>query len=237
MRRKTILMSVLLVPLYLLGQVWDYPIKPGTEKWKTLKTNQEMFDTCQIPSEIIRILSTEELVQLCLNYPLLGDMLFSNTSYQDGFNEKSSNFNGFQELFKRKDAGAELLRYYETFDLDSFEINKGKTIKNPFFDICIDIVVAQPKFVETLDNNQKIRLLKEASKKLKIKQKNANSLFRQKTTAVIMSRLLLNNDWIEKYTATFKSSDFLLLNDQYILVDESYINVIQEETDNYLSKQ
>lgn len=237
MKRKAILVSILLVPLYLFGQVWDYPIKPGTEKWKTLKTNQEILDTCQIPSEIIKKLSTEDLVQLCLNYPLLGDMLFSNTNYQDGFNVISSNFNGFQELFKRKDAGAELLRFYEAFDLNSFEINKGKTNKNPFFDICIDIVVAQPKFVETLDNNQKTRLLKEASKKLKIKQKNANSLFRQKTTAVILSRLLLNNDGVEKHAATFKSSDFLLLNDQYILVDESFINIIQEETDNYLSKR
>jgi len=88
-----------------------------------------------------------------------------------------------------------------------------------------------------LDSNQKIELLKEASKKLKIKQKNANSLFRQKTTAVIMSRLLLNNDGIKKQNATFKSSDFLLLNDQYIIVDESFINTIQKETDNYLSKQ
>lgn len=239
MKRKTILMSVLLFlfPLYLLAQVWDYPIKPGTENWKKLKTNQEIFNSCQIPSEIIKKIPTADLVQLCLNYPLLGDMLFSNIGYQDGFNVISSNFNGFQELFKRKDAGTELLRYYEVFDLNSFEINKDKTIINPFFDICLDIVVAQPQFIETLDNNQKIRLLKEASKKLKIKQKNTNSLFQQKTTAVILSRLLLNNNGIKKYIAVFKSSDLLLLNNQYILVDESFINIIQDETDNYLSKQ
>lgn len=237
MKRQIILISILLVPLFLFAQAWDYPIKPGTEGWRSLKTTQDKLDNCQIPVSVLDKLTTADLVKLCLNYPLLGDMLFSNTGFQDGFNAISSNFNGFQELLKRKDAGAELLRHYEVFDLDSFEANKGKKNINPFFDICLDVVVAQPKFVETLDSNQKLELLKEASKKLKIKQKNANSLFRQKTTAVIMSRLLLNNDGIKKQNATFKSSDFLLLNDQYIIVDESFINTIQKETDNYLSKQ
>jgi len=128
MKRQTILMSILLIPLFLFAQAWDYPIKPGTDKWKTLKTTQDKLDNCQIPVSILGKLTTADLVRLCLNYPLLGDLLFSNTGFQDGFNAISSNFNGFQELLKRKDAGAELLKHYEAFDLDSFEVSKGEKI-------------------------------------------------------------------------------------------------------------
>ena len=68
-----------------------------------------------------------------------------------------------------------------------------------------------------------------------IRKENANSLFRQKFTAVVLSRLLLKNSTIEKRSAIFESNDFLLLNNQYILVDTLLINKIQKEAENYLN--
>ena len=81
---------------------WDYPIKPGTEAWQALSTHEDMLKACQIPAEILKTVSTEELIELCLAYPLLGD-IFAYNGIQEGISKVSARFNGLQELFKRKD--------------------------------------------------------------------------------------------------------------------------------------
>jgi hypothetical protein len=127
------------------NKVWDYPLKPGTDAWASLNSSQEMIDTCQIPLKIIQELSTEVLADICLNYPLLGDMLFAN-NFQEGFEELCKKFNGFQELFKRKDAGFELFNIYKRFDLTTFYKKNGGKSRNALYDMCIEIVMSQPIF-------------------------------------------------------------------------------------------
>ena len=61
---------------------WDYPIKPGTEAWQALSTHEDMLKACQIPAEILKTVSTEELIELCLAYPLLGDIFGNEISRQ-----------------------------------------------------------------------------------------------------------------------------------------------------------
>lgn len=61
-----------------------------------------MLKACQIPAEILKTVSTEELIELCLAYPLLGD-IFAYNGIQEGISKVSARFNGLQELFKRKD--------------------------------------------------------------------------------------------------------------------------------------
>lgn len=90
---------------------WDYPIKPGTDAWKAFQSGQEMVDACQIPKLVLSVLSTRELVRICLNYPLIFDIYAANLLV-DGVNSFEKNFNGFQELIKRKDGGTESLNYY-----------------------------------------------------------------------------------------------------------------------------
>ncbi|OJV80512.1 MAG: hypothetical protein BGO34_15535 [Bacteroidia bacterium 44-10] len=208
---------------------WDYPVKPGTEEWNKIQSSQEMLNACQIPERVLTSLSTKDLAELCLSYPLLGDMLFSNTSIQDGFNFISSTFNGFQELFKRKDAGIELLKQYEQFNLDSFKKNKGITITNVFYDLCIDIVMGQHLILSQLNTEEKNKLIEIALKNLKKKQDDMDSPFRQKTTAVILSRLLI------KENVSLSTNDkFLQLNDDYILMDNQFINYIQKEAEAFI---
>ena len=61
----------------------------------SLNSGQEMVDICQIPDNILKTMTTANLSSLCLNYPLLGDMLFSN-NLQEGFDMMALKFNGFQ---------------------------------------------------------------------------------------------------------------------------------------------
>jgi len=212
---------------------YDFPVKPGTDAWKSLNSSQEMIDICQIPDSILKTMTTANLSRLCLNYPLLGDMLFSD-NFQEGFDMMASNFNGFQELFLRKDAGNELLKLYKGFNLNSFEKNKGKKNKNVFYDICIDVVMAQPGFLKNLNTEQEIMLMQDALNKLKIRQKNNNSIYRKKATAVILSRLLIKNDKIKRNRSTFKSNNFLLFNNYFRLVDTSFIDIIKQEAEYFL---
>ncbi|MGB4413595.1 MAG: hypothetical protein WBI53_01720 [Paludibacter sp.] len=102
MKTKTALLLILLYPILMFGQKWDYPIKPGTEKWKNLTTGQEMIDVCQIPEDILQNMNTVDLIQTCLNYPLKGNV-YAYANVKDGVEHISLQFNGFKELLLRKD--------------------------------------------------------------------------------------------------------------------------------------
>jgi hypothetical protein len=90
---------------------WDYPVKPGTEEWKQLEGYKAKVDVCQIPERLLTSLSTEELTDICLKYPLLGDIYSFNT-LDESMEHLYRNFNGIRELFGRKDAPGELLKRY-----------------------------------------------------------------------------------------------------------------------------
>ena len=90
---------------------WDYPIKPGMEEWKNFHSYAEMVNACQIPEDILVSLSTEELLQICLGYPLPNVLSFNR--YNDGLDLMSNDYNGVKELFNREDLSKELLSWYD----------------------------------------------------------------------------------------------------------------------------
>lgn len=55
------------------NNVYEFPIIP--EKRKEFQTYQEMIDTCQIPTEILKIISIEGLVKTCINDPLAFNLI------------------------------------------------------------------------------------------------------------------------------------------------------------------
>jgi len=90
---------------------WDFPVKPGTEGWKQFKTRQEMVDACQIPAHLLSSLSTSDLTDICLGYPLLNNFVDYN-GWNNGLDVLFEDFNGVRELFKREDASKELVKRY-----------------------------------------------------------------------------------------------------------------------------
>ena len=90
---------------------WDYPVKPGMDEWKQFQSHKEMTEACQIPKNILSILTTKELTAICLQYPLIISMFAFNTP-DDGIDALFDEFNGIRELFKRKGASKELLSWY-----------------------------------------------------------------------------------------------------------------------------
>jgi hypothetical protein len=95
---------------------WDYPVKLNTEKWKQLrdqlKTVEERRAVFQIPENILSSLSTEDLTDICLDYPFLV-LDFIGSSHERALDRLFETFNGISELVKRKDAVNGLVHWYE----------------------------------------------------------------------------------------------------------------------------
>ena len=93
------------------ARLWDYSVKPGMDEWAKFQSNEEMVYACQIPENILLCLSTEDLIDLCLRYPLLTDF-FVFESLNTGLDKLFSDFNGIRELYKREDVSSSLLKRY-----------------------------------------------------------------------------------------------------------------------------
>lgn len=148
-----------------VGDAYDFPLKPGTPEWKAIISHDERVSACQVPENILKKMSTSGLVETVLSYPHFGDMLAYNTIEQ-GFAKMSTRFNGFPELYKRKDAGTVLLARYRA--MDPAAAGKNFNILNIMF---IEILLAQQPILSVLTETQREELYKEANAKYKTKQK------------------------------------------------------------------
>ena len=133
---------------------WDYPIKPGTKEWATLRTWDEKYDVCQIPADILNKMSTKELARICVNYPLF-------LTYPPRFDERQGvnflikRFNGLWELSQRKDGVQELIKAYANYPvLTKFDKNNISedypVIKLPF----LELVLADSLFISRLNTEE-----------------------------------------------------------------------------------
>ncbi len=123
-----VLMSALCLPLNESSaqtKTWDYPVKPGTPEWAAFTTKKEKVDACQIPEGVLNSLTTAELVEICLDYPLFSD-IFAYNSMQDGFRSNVAvYFNGIRELLKRDDNAQCMLDVLKSDDLLTLSARKN----------------------------------------------------------------------------------------------------------------
>jgi len=191
-----------------------------------------------IPKSICNCITTEGLIETCLNYPEWR-LLWTRNTLQQGFDYINSNFNGFEELWKRKDAGKELIKRYIEMDAGGFDknwtdIEIGKfTVKIVEF----ETLIAQNKLLIQLSDNEKYELLNEAMNKYV--KKNDFMEYYSKTgmapTLAILARIIYNAEY-----APFMN-DFTTSNDIYELVlnltlyNIETADLVVKHTENYLS--
>ena len=145
---RTIVVMFILISIYSLifGQnlisAYDYPIKPGTAEWKELQTHQEKIKVCQIPEDTLKKLTPSDLLQTCINYPLISDMLAYDNLYE-GSKRVIRNFNGLSEFLIRKNSYNALIRLYENSKIENYDSNwtsneKGRyTFKFIYFEMLL----------------------------------------------------------------------------------------------------
>jgi len=163
--KKIFIICLILIPFAIDAQErelsWDYPVKPGMEEWKRFQSNEEMVKACQIPDNILSTLSTEDLTELCLRYPLLTD-IFAFEDTNAGLEKLFNDFNGIRELYKRKDAPSNLeKRYVEKIQSFSYLDGKNSDLEKGFFIISVSTLEVLLSRIEWQDSE-----VKESSKEV-----------------------------------------------------------------------
>jgi hypothetical protein len=206
-----------------LDKPYDFPVKPGTEQWSKLTSSNEMDSVCVIPDDVVSMLSTKALLLTFLNYPRLVDFYLAS-DLQTGFNFYSKHFNGLTELLKRSDLNKILLQTYLDLDLTSAKIS-GYDPKLSLTQIGIlELFVAQDAIMGLYEANDKLILLSEAVKKLEQRKKMDQSLFRQRTTALILSRYFYSEDKLLSEKDVNGDDIFILFNAHVIIIDTTVID-------------
>lgn len=91
---------------------WDYPIKPGSEKWKSFNTHAEMVDACKIPESTLKKMTTAELLEAWESFPLKFDV-FACNDLQRGFNNQKEICSALKLLLSKKDVGEVVIKRYK----------------------------------------------------------------------------------------------------------------------------
>lgn len=160
------------------SQTFSFDSVTKPEIWKTFQTLEEMQSACQIPDDVLPNLSTEELVQICMNYPLFGNF----SAYNDelvGIKKVMDGFNGFTELKKRTDAAEKLLDLYENVNVATLNSDKENIETYPNIKLgYLELILSSGEFESLYQGNllQRLNILHE--KKFNEKRiSNNNSFF------------------------------------------------------------
>lgn len=89
-----------------------YKITPEDSEWRDFKTTEEMYKACQIDTEILENMSTEELVKAVVDYPLMINV-YAYDSMEQGVEALRRHFDGINELLERNDKIEGLCAYLE----------------------------------------------------------------------------------------------------------------------------
>lgn len=199
---------------------YDFPVRPGTPAWASLKTGQEKRDICQVPDTVLKRISTVGLVETCLDYPLLSTMS-AHTSLQRGTVAVLANFNGFNELRRRPESGSVLANRYrqmgpQCLPSDASEIEQGAY---SFTFTHIEMILAQDDYLTKLSAKDRKTLLREAL--TKYQQKNAAAdiygIFGLKTTAFLLARIMQ----VERYKPFLQA----ISSDSYLQVFTDHVEL------------
>lgn len=106
---------------------FDFAEITKPDEWAKFTCLEEMIKACQIPDQIISNLSTQKLLEVCMQYPLVNNYIFYNDQFV-GIDNVVKYFNGFTELFKRLDAAETVIDYYYNIDIDSVTSYKDKKL-------------------------------------------------------------------------------------------------------------
>ncbi|MDR1259561.1 MAG: hypothetical protein LBK65_09870 [Tannerellaceae bacterium] len=152
--------------------VWDYPVKPGTEQWKAFTTYQEKVDACQIPEDVLSKLSTKELAEICMDYPLAFDFLAIDNA-RLGMRLTITQFNGLTELSKREEGTIELIRIYRKYPvLEKLPEPSSADYFAPLLLHYCELIISDSAFIDQLNNDQLMELGKVVKSKFDAKVKH-----------------------------------------------------------------
>ena len=170
------LLSIITLSSYAQSSTWDYPIKPGTEKWKLYQNTPDIVRDLQMPEKVLKSISTEELLKVCLTYPFFSSYTASNSPFE-GLNRTLDSFNGFEEFSNRKDANNVIFNFYvnkQVSEIDKIEKEIDKADYS--FNYCgYELLLCNKKIITKFSKEQQTDILKLSMKRSKEKELHKDS--------------------------------------------------------------
>lgn len=119
---------------------YKYPVLPRMSTWP-YGNHQSMVDACQIPEDVLYGMSTEQLVETVMAYPLLGDVI-NCESKKNGYEVIKEHFNGLKELSKRDDRNECL----EAYIINQSKTNEQESTIAQFYNLYSSTLLASDDF-------------------------------------------------------------------------------------------
>jgi len=173
------------------SDAYNYPVVPGSDKWKKLSSHTAMVEVCQIPKKTLKNMFTFGLIETYLNYPLLFVVTaFNNT--KEGMQQMFEEFNGAQELLYRDDAPSKLLARYDILkpaDLDTTwtHLEQGNFMFQFTF---LEFTLAYDPILKALTNEQQSLLVTIAAATYYEQMSVSPSNWKTLTSTFLMTNLL-----------------------------------------------
>lgn len=175
------------------ADVYIFPITPleNPDEWKVLESYEEMVEITQVPDEVLAKISTKGLIETCFNYPLFSN-IFAYNSYNQGLDTLNAQFNGFQELYTRKDRAKELILFYRNIDYKSV-VNST----DPYYIMrlrFIDYYIAQDEILSILSKEERDELLDITVNTLSSKSEGYSDIFSGDSTLYLAASIMIIDD-------------------------------------------
>ena len=143
-----------------IGDKYKFPnFRPGTSEWEQIGVTQRI-SILQIPENQLSSISTEGLLETCLEFPYLIEIYFYN-DFQKGFDVLSKIFNGYRELLKRRDLTDALIEKYYDLSLEVANVRSLTPIDQgmySFRQFVLEFIIAQDVVLENLSAEQEREL-------------------------------------------------------------------------------
>lgn len=144
---------------------YKHPIMPGSKEWLQVDKYYQRLELLNIPEDTLKKMNTIRLINTCLNYPQFA-LLYTRNDLISGIAFMSNHFNGFRELYERKDAGKELLKKYKKMHPLENKQSTNDSNGNSMVDfIEIELFLGHPVVIENMSRAEKYELINEAYNK------------------------------------------------------------------------
>jgi hypothetical protein len=218
------------------AQTYSFPVRPGDEEWKSIKNSDEKYSACQIPNEILESMSTKDLINTCLSYPLIGT-LYAYNDLQSGFEALTKKFNGIQELIRRKDSGVELVKIYSNMRPDNYDSEWSNEKKGDYtFEFSyIETFLAQKPILLTLSLTDRKKLVILCIDKYNTKQQHIDiyGTAGTSTTAWVIGRTLEDQRLLDYKESNNELAVYTFL-ERGLVIDFEVVDDIIQKGENFI---
>ena len=187
---------------------YNYPVKPGDPVWTTYKNGAERLAALQIPQEVLHTISTEGLIQTCIDYPGLGNLALNvGVHVPHALQNMMTQFTGMIELTKRPDSGEKMLMRYSLMD-PACILNYDPNLVNIGFSLdfsAFEMMICYDEITKNMHIETKKKLIIQALDKVNKKSQHPEhyAYYSFATSLYIPTKIMLQ----ERYTPFLKEVD------------------------------